>query len=89
MDRHTVAASDMSDLDMVLYIADALEPNRVYDDADRLRAKFGAVSLEELFFSVYEYWIMNMMGRQMQLHPNTVEVWNHYAARARLRRKEQ
>ena len=89
MDRHTVAASDMSDLDMVLYIADALEPNRVYDDADRLRAKIGAVSLEELFFSVYEYWIMNMMGRQMQLHPNTVEVWNHYAARARLRRKEQ
>ena len=88
MDRHTVAACDMSDLDMVLYIADAIEPNRVYPEVDELRAKIGAVSLEELFFDIYEYWIMRMMGRKMLLHPNTVDVWNHYAGRAALRAKE-
>ena len=88
MDRHTVAACDMNDLDMVLYIADAIEPNRVYPEVDELRAKIGVVSLEELFFNIYEYWIMRMMGRKMLLHPNTVDVWNHYAGRAALRAKE-
>ena len=88
IDRHTVAACDMSDLDMVLYIADAIEPNRVYPEIDELRAKIGVVSLEELFFNIYEYWIIRMMQRKMQLHPNTVEVWNHYAGRVALRTKE-
>lgn len=88
MDRHTVAACDMSDLDMVLYIADAIEPNRVYPDVDVLRAKIGVVSLEELFFNIYEYWIIRMMERKMQLHPNTVDVWNHYAGRYAMRAKE-
>ena len=77
-----------ADLDMVLYIADAIEPNRVYPEVDELRAKIGVVSLEELFFNIYEYWIMRMMGRKMLLHPNTVDVWNHYAGRAALRAKE-
>ena len=88
MDRHTVAACDMNDLDMVLYIADAIEPNRAYPEVDELRAKIGVVSLEELFFNIYEYWIMRMMERKMLLHPNTVDVWNHYAGRAALRAKE-
>lgn len=89
MDRHTVAACDMSDLDMVLYVADAIEPNRQYPEVDVLRAKIGMISLEELFFSVYEYWIIRMMEKKMQLHPNTVDVWNHYAGRAALRAKEK
>lgn len=88
IDRHTVAACDMSDLDMVLYIADAIEPNRVYPEIDELRAKIGVVSLEELFLTIYEYWIIRMMQRNMQLHPNTVEVWNHYVQRAGVRTKE-
>lgn len=89
MDRHTVAALDMTPLDMVLYIADAIEPNRAYPEANDLRAKIGVVSLEELFFCIYEYWIMRMMERHMLLHPNTVEIWNHYAARLTARSKEK
>ena len=88
IDRHTIAATDMTPLDMVIYIADALEPNRVYPDADMLRSKIGVVSLEELFFLIYEYWIMRMMDRHMLLHPNTVDIWNTYAARQKAREKE-
>ena len=88
MDRHTVAAENMLDLDMVVYIADALEPGRSFERADAMREKIGVVSLEELFFDVYEYWIMHMMERKMQLHPNTVGIWNYYVRRIRQREKE-
>lgn len=84
IDRHTIAACDMSALDMVLYIADAIEPHRTYPEADDLRALVGTISLEALFFNIYEFWIIRMMQRHMLLHPNTVEVWNCYAARLAL-----
>ncbi len=86
--RHTVAAEDMFDLDMVLYCADALEPHRCHESVATMRDKIGVVSLEELFFSVYEYWIMYMLKRGMLLYPSTVDIWNHYAGRAALRAKE-
>ena len=41
--RHTAAAVGMSDLDMIIYIADAIEPSRDFDGLDELRAAIGAV----------------------------------------------
>ena len=40
--RHTAAAVGMSDLDMIIYIADAIEPSRDFDGLDELRAAYAA-----------------------------------------------
>ncbi len=79
--RHTTAAIDMSPLDMVLYIADAIEPNRQFGRLDELRAAVGKVSLEDLYFQTYEYWVFLLFERRRPLHPDTITIWNSYAAK--------
>lgn len=81
IDRHTVAAVDMSDLDMVLYVADAIEDGRQFGRIDELRAAVGKVDLEELFFLTYEYWVFLLFERRKQLHPDTITIWNTLVAR--------
>ena len=53
VDRHTVGACDMTPLDMVVFVADAIEPNRHGDYAHALRKMVGKSSLDELFFSCF------------------------------------
>lgn len=86
IDRHTAAAVDMTPLDMVVYIADAIEPNRRFGRIDELRALVGNVGLEELFFSTYEYWVFLLFERRKPLHPATITVWNAYVAKAAARK---
>ena len=81
IDRHTTAAEDMSPLDMVLYIADAVEPNRQFGRIDELRSAVGRVSLEELYFQTYEYWTFLLLERKKPLHPDTMRIWNSIALR--------
>lgn len=81
IERHTVAAEDMGPLDMVLYVADALEPGRQFGRIDELRAAEGAVDLEELFFLTYEYWVYLLLERRRMMHPDTIHIWNTYVAR--------
>lgn len=87
IDRHTTAAPDMMPLDMVIYVADCLEPHRRFGEVDKLRQLVGEVSLPQLFLQVYEYWVYLLMSRQKPLHPATIEVWNAYA-KGLLKRKE-
>lgn len=81
--RHTAAAIGMSDLDMIIYIADAIEPSRRFDGLDRLRAAMGTVPLEELFMMTFNHILSMLVERRRRLHPATVEVWNYYVSRSR------
>lgn len=81
VDRHTVGALDMSPLDMVVYVADAIEPGRDRGEVEDLRKQVGQVSLEDLFFFTYRYWLVLMLDRKSTLAPDTLAVWNHYAMR--------
>lgn len=83
--RHTTGAVDMSDLDMVLYVADAIEPSRIYGDLDELRDLVGKVELEELFFRTFQHVFLMLVGRGKCMDPQTAVIWNHYVARARER----
>ena len=89
VDRHTTACKDMADLDMVVFIADCLEPSRRFGRCDELRALIGKVSLEELFFQVHGYWITLIIARGRTMHPSTVETWNYYALRHAARKAAQ
>lgn len=79
--KHTVAAVDMSPLDMVLYIADAIEDGRQFGRIHELREAVGKVDLDELFFLTYEYWVFLLFERRKQLHPDTITIWNSLVAR--------
>ena len=81
--RHTAAAPGMSDLDMIIYIADAIEPARDFEGLGELRAAMDVVSLEELFMMTFNHILLMLVGRRRRLHPATVEVWNHYVSRSR------
>ena len=89
IDRHTTAAVDMTPLDMVVYVADAIEDGRRFGRIDELRAAVGKVDLEELFFETYRYWVFLLLEHRRQLHPATITVWNAYAARTAARKGKQ
>lgn len=78
IDRHTTTARNMSDLDKILYVADAIEESRQFGKIDDLRALVGNVSLDELFFSTYEYWTLLLFERKKLLHPDTTALWNDH-----------
>lgn len=88
IDRHTTADEHMSELDMALYIADAIEPSRQFGRIDELRAAVGTCSLEELYFKTYEYWVFLLFERGRPLHPDTIRIWNSYLLN-RPRKKEK
>lgn len=79
--RHTVGAEDMSPLDMVVFVADAIEPQRKGDYAERLRALIGEVSLTELFFQCFSQGLVYVLQTGRYLYPTAVSIYNAYATR--------
>lgn len=79
VDRHTVGAVDMTPLDMVVFVADAIEPNRHGDYAVALREMVGKVSLDELSFSCFAQGLVYVIGSGRYLYPTAVTIYNHYA----------
>lgn len=76
IDVHTVACKDMSDLDKVIYVADAIEPNRRHKGVEEMRAKIGQVSLDDLYREVYKHWLAVLLEKDVVMHPDTIDIWN-------------
>ena len=83
IELHTTGAVGMTDLDMIVYVADAIEPGRTYGGLDGIRALVGDASLEELFLATFQHVLLNLVNRRKRVYPRTLEVWNHYVVRAR------
>ena len=79
VDRHTVGACDMTPLDMVVFVADAIEPNRHGDYAHALRKMVGKSSLDELFFSCFAQGLVFVIQSGRYLYPTAITIYNHYA----------
>ena len=76
--RHTVGDVDMSPLDMVVFVADAIEPNRHGDYADALRAMVGESTLEELFLACFSRGLVYVLSTGRYLYPTAIDIYNHY-----------
>jgi predicted HD superfamily hydrolase involved in NAD metabolism len=76
IEKHTVGAVQMSDLDKVVYLADMIEPARDWPGVDELRRCVGEVSLDQMFFIGYRMSLESLLRRRKRLHPDTVAVWN-------------
>lgn len=83
IERHTSGALDMSPLDMVVYIADMIEPGRTHEGLDALRDEVGSVPIEVLFASAYRQSMLHLVKNRKVIHPAAVEVWNAYVPRGR------
>lgn len=78
----------MSDLDMIVYIADALEPGRKGKMVQKLREKVGELELRDLFLGVYAYWVQLIMERRHPMYSKTTEIWNSYMPEQEVYRAE-
>jgi predicted HD superfamily hydrolase involved in NAD metabolism len=78
--RHTVGSAEMTDLDMVVYVADMTEPGRVFTGVEDLRAEIGQVPLDELFCRAYRHSVAHIVATRRRIHPDTVSVWNSVVA---------
>lgn len=85
--RHTTADLAMDDLDKLIYIADALEPGRTSSAVDELRDAVETLSLDELYYRVYQYWILVVIERGQALAPDTIDIWNRLCAQRAQRRE--
>ena len=87
--RHTSAEINMTDLDMIVYTSDAIEPLRPFDDMADIRHAIGTVPLEELFLATFQHVLSILIEKKRRMHPDTVDVWNYYVQRARDAQKER
>ena len=74
---HTTACSNMSELDMCLYVADAIEPTRSYAEMSELWAKVGKISLQELYETVFCLWTIKLIEKRKVIYPKTLEIYNN------------
>ncbi len=82
IDRHTLGASDMSDLDMVVFVADGIEPLR--PDSPGIvatRELVGEVSLEDLFWNSFVGGMRYVLETERYLYPGTLQIYNDIALR--------
>ena len=78
---HTTAAAQMSPLDMVIFVADGVEPRR--PDTPGIRATrdlVGKVSLEDLFWESFVGGLTYVLEGGRYLYPGTLDVYNSLAA---------
>lgn len=84
---HTSAAEDMGPLDMVLFVADGIEPNRRPSEGiEQTRALVGHASLEDVFWNAFVGGIVYVLQGGRYLYPRTIDIYNSLA-RTRARRK--
>lgn len=76
VERHTLGAADMSDLDRVVYVADMIEPGRSFEGVETLRDAECEVSLAELYARAYATSLVHLIRTRRHLHPGTVDAWN-------------
>ena len=84
---HTSAAAEMSPLDMVLFVADGIEPLRpATKGISRVRSLVGKASLDDLFWESFVGGIIYVLEGGRYLYPRTLDVYNVLASN-RTRRK--
>lgn len=68
---HTVGREGMTTLDMIVYLADMIEPNRDYDGVDLLR-RLADEDLTAAMIAAFDQSITHVVQCKGLLHPNTI-----------------
>lgn len=77
IDRHTLGNAQMSPLDMVVFVADGIEPLRKPADAIRRQRKLvGKATLDDLFWTCFSDGISYVIDTRHYLYPGTLSIYN-------------
>lgn len=77
--NHTLGAVEMTDLDMLIFVVDSIEPRRSAEKRPALadlRAMVGKASLDEIYFAAYMETMRSLINRKRFIHPKAFEIWN-------------
>lgn len=86
IERHTTGAVDMSPVDMIVFVADGIEPLRPSSPGiEKVRAHVGKVSLSELYYESFVGGLVYVLNSGRYLYPRALETYNELA---RARRKK-
>ncbi len=73
--KHTFGDVNMTKLDMIVYIADAIEPNRDYPSVEKLR-KLADNNLEEACFEYLKHNFKYLLQEDRKIYTKSVEMYN-------------
>ena len=77
IDRHTLGNADMSPLDMVLFVADGIEPLRgSIPVLDKQRSHVATSSLADLFWEIFADGVAYVVSTRRYLYPGTLGIYN-------------
>jgi predicted HD superfamily hydrolase involved in NAD metabolism len=72
---HTIGRRGMTTLEKIIYIADAIEPNRNYPHVDLIREKASTCINDAILFEV-DRKLKYLLEIDAPIHPNTVDMRN-------------
>lgn len=79
IDRHTLGSATMSDLDMVIFVADGIEPLRKKNPTlDAQRKMLQKVSLDELYWQSFCDGVAYVIDTRRYLYPGTLSIYNEH-----------
>lgn len=76
--RHTVGAIDMQPLDMIIFVADKIEPTHDVPAYKRLYKQIGDLSLKDLFYEVLKEGMAYLVRFDKPIMQQSAVVWNSY-----------
>lgn len=77
VDRHTLGNADMSELDMLVFVADGIEPFRKdAEPIERQRGHVGKLSLGDLYWESFSDGISYVVDTRRYLYPGTLAIYN-------------
>ncbi len=85
---HTTGRAGMSRLEMLIYLADAIERGRRYKEADKLRESAFSDSLEEACMKCLAYSIEYLKGMGIPIHEDTIEAYEFLKGACKMESKE-
>lgn len=74
--RHTLGAPGMGELDMIVFVADKIEPLHKVKAFRRLYKMIGVISLEQMFFEVQRENFRYLVSKGRPLCYESTETWN-------------
>lgn len=69
---HTVGRVNMTPLEKIIYLADMIEPTRVFEGVEALR-QMERASLDEVVYQAMELCILDVKTRGLVVHPASIE----------------
>lgn len=72
---HTTGRAEMSEFEMMIYLADFTSDDRNYPDVDKMRIETDRGFLYGMLYSL-RYTIVNLASQNKQIHPDTLHCFN-------------